>query len=218
MTALRTAFFATAACALALAAPLASAQQVYRIVGPDGKVTFTDRAPDPSLADTQASSRLRAGGAVAAEELPYLLRQIVARYPVTLYTGDGCTPCANARVLLMQRGIPFAERTVNTAEDIEALKRLAGEATLPFATIGAQQLKGYSDVEWTQYLDAAGYPKQSQLPVNYRRAAAAPLAPAVAKPAASAASAPADTARGAVRPDGRPAPPRNPSNPAGIVF
>ena len=40
---------------------------------------------------------------------------------------------------------------------------------------GGQQLKGYSDLEWKQYLDAAGYPKSSQLPSGYRNPPAAPL-------------------------------------------
>ncbi|HSV53612.1 MAG TPA: NrdH-redoxin, partial [Burkholderiaceae bacterium] len=84
-----------------------------------------------------------------------------------------------------------------------------------------QQLKGFSDVEWTQYLDAAGYAKTSQLPSNYRQPPATPLvavkrADEAARPAAAAttpgvASTPAVTAA--------PAPaPRNTSNPAGIRF
>ena len=60
-------------------------------------------------------------------------------------------------------------------EDLDALKKLSGGTNLPFGTIGGQQLVGYSETEWVQYLDAAGYPKQSQLPSNYRRSAAAPL-------------------------------------------
>jgi hypothetical protein len=46
---------------------------------------------------------------------------------------------------------------------------------LPFLTIGGQQIKGYSDGEWAQYLDAAGYAKQSQLPSGYQRPAPTPL-------------------------------------------
>lgn len=205
-------------CLAALWAPTTlQAQQVYRIVGPDGKVTFSDRAPDPASADQpSATTTLRGSAGVPTQELPYSLRQVVARYPVTLYTGSDCTPCTSARALLMQRGVPFAERTVNSAEDIEALKRLAGEASLPFATIGAQQLKGFSDVEWTQYLDAAGYPKQSQLPANYRRAPATPMVASVARPAPPGAA--PTTVQPAAPSDSRPATPRTPTNPAGIIF
>jgi hypothetical protein len=48
------------------------------------------------------------------------------------------------------------------------LQRLSGDTSVPFATIGSQQLKGFSDVEWTQFLNAAGYPQTSVLPASYR--------------------------------------------------
>ena len=70
--------------------------------------------------------------------------------PVTLYTSSDCAPCNSGRSLLNARGIPYSEKLINTAEDGEALKRLSGDMTLPFLTIGAQQIKGYFDAEWTQ--------------------------------------------------------------------
>ena len=195
---------------LALAGTAAHAQQVYRIVGPDGKVTFSDRAPDTQLAPTTT----RAGGAPAADAaLPYELRQVATRYPVTLYTSNDCQPCNSARNLLIGRGVPFSERTITTSEDVEAFKRLSGGASLPFGTIGAQQLQGFSDAEWTQYLDLAGYPKQSQLPANYRRPAATPLVAVVEK------KAPATEPEARPQPESAPAgPAKTPANPAGIVF
>ena len=137
-----------AACAATalLAAAAVQAQQVYRSVGPDGKVTFTDRAPDTQT----APSNVRSGGAGAQSDLPYELQQIASRYPVTLYTGKDCPPCTSARSLLTARGIPFTERTVSTNDDIDAFKRLSGGTSLPFGTIGRQQLTGFSESEWTK--------------------------------------------------------------------
>ncbi len=201
--------------ALTLLCGWASAQAVYRIVGPDGKVTFSDRPPP---AGTQA--RAAGTGAAAAPDspaLPYALQQVAGRFPVTLYTASDCAPCASARNLLVTRGIPFTERTIATNEDIDALQRLSGDTNLPFGTIGSQQLKGFADVEWTQYLDAAGYPRTSQLPANYRRPAATPLVAVRAAP-----QPPAATTEGApsaaAAPTPAPAPARAPANPAGITF
>ncbi|OYY84312.1 MAG: NrdH-redoxin, partial [Acidovorax sp. 28-64-14] len=101
----------------------------------------------------------------------------------------------------------------NTNEDIQALQRLGGESSLPFLTIGSQQLKGFSDTEWSQFLDAAGYPKSSQLPASYRQAAATPLV--AAAPVAAPAAAPR-TPPQAARPAPAVAPAAN--NPAGIRF
>jgi glutaredoxin len=214
---------ALAACATgALLATATQAQQVHRIVGPDGKVTFSDRAPEDKKAQSTVLSTA-SGGAASNPALPSELRQIASRFPVTLYTGESCSPCQQARQLLVQRGVPFTERSVNTNDDLDALRRLSGESALPFGTIGRQQLKGFSDAEWTQYLDAAGYPAQSRLPRGYTQPAATPLAPAKA-PAASAPDAPQEAASaptGRLRRQAPPPPPPGgptPSNPAGIRF
>lgn len=165
-----------------LAAPLASAQGVYRIVGPDGKVTYSDQPP-PAAANARPVGGASSSAASAAPALPAEVRQAVGRYPVTLYTGADCAPCDSGRSFLSTRGIPFAEKTVNSSDDVAAFKRLSGATSLPLLTVGGQQLKGYSATEWAQYLDAAGYPKKSVLPPSYRREAATPLVEA--KPAAA---------------------------------
>ena len=202
---------------MTLACASVQAQGVYRIVGPDGKVTFSDRPPADTNANAQPARPANEAPAVANGALPYELRQVANRFPVTLYTGNDCQPCNSARNLLINRGVPFTERTITSNEDIDALKQLSGVASLPFGTIGGQQLKGFSDSEWSQYLDAAGYPAQSQLPPSYRRPAPTPLV--AAKPAAPATetAAPA-AATPAARPAPAPATGKSPSNPAGIIF
>ncbi|MFW2358034.1 glutaredoxin family protein [Hydrogenophaga sp.] len=198
---------------LGLVSVAALAQGVYRIVGPDGRVSYSDQPPPAANAKPVVSGAPGAAGGASAQ-LPFELRQVASRYPVVLYTSAECAPCNSGRNLLNARGIPYAERTISTNEDAEALKRLSGQASLPFLTIGSQQIKGYSDSEWTQFLDAAGYPKQSALPSAYRRAAPTPLV-AVAP---AAAPAPATTAQS--QPAEAPAPSVAPpvTNPAGIRF
>lgn len=209
--------------ALALLASLpAMAQGVHRIVGPDGRVTFSDQPPPSATARPQpgASGGAPATSAGGGGQLPYELRQTAARYPVVLYTGDNCAPCNTGRNLLNSRGIPYTEKTVNTADDVQALRRLNSDASLPLLTIGGQKLSGYLETEWTQYLDAAGYPKQSALPTNYRRPAPAPLVAVMPAPGSP-------TPTGGPSTDGVPAPQPAPAetpvqppvtNPAGIRF
>ena len=203
------------------APPLLQAQQVYRIVGPDGKVTFSDRPPPASASGAKVSegnAGTLAGAAVTAT-LPFELRQVALKYPVVLYSGENCVPCGAGRLLLTRRGVPFSEKTISTAADNEALQRLSGEASLPFLTIGGQQLKGFSDAEWTQFLSAAGYPKSSVLPASYRPATATPLV--VVAPTPSAPNAADGKEASTVRniPAARTVqPPADGSNPAGIKF
>jgi len=190
------------------------AQTIYRIVGADGKVTFSDKPPASADQGKIAGTGVGAAGAANAGGLPFELRQVVSKYPVTLYTGQDCAPCGAGRALLAGRGVPFSERTVTTAEDAASLQRLSGETSLPVLTVGGQRLRGFSDLEWTQYLDAAGYPKTSVLPATYRNGAPTPLvaiqAPAPQKPAAK--ETPAEEVATPL-PSGP-----TPSNPAGITF
>lgn len=199
--------------ALLLAVCSVQAQQVYRHVGADGKVTYSDQPPAADAAPQGRAGAAATATSSSGSPLPYELRQTATRYPVTLYTGDNCAPCNSARNLLLQRGVPFTERTVNSREDADALQRISGETSLPFGSIGAQQLKGFSDGEWSQYLDAAGYPKTSQLPPGYR--GASPSALVAIKPAAPAAQAPAAAAPAAPRAPESVAPR---TNRAGIQF
>ncbi len=195
----------------------AGAQQVYRIVGPDGKVTFSDRAPTadtPAQTVSAASAAAPTGPNLAG--LPLEVRQAAGKYPVTLYTGKNCSACENARNYLQSRGVPFAEKTVTSNDEIKALQKLNSDGTIPFATLGGQHLSGFSENDWSSYLDAAGYPAKSQLPASYRQAAAVPMIPKAVKPAAAAQPQPAAASEAPSEPL---APQRvTPDNPTGIVF
>lgn len=216
--------------ALGCTSNISQAQTVYKSVGPDGKVTFSDRPPQevpaavvgkPKAGGTGSSDAASSGS--ANPTLPYELKQVTAKYPVTLYTTSNCGPCDAGRVVLAKRGVPFTEKSIVTNEDIGAFSRITKDNTLPYLTIGGQQIKGFTEIEWSQYLDSAGYPKQSALPPSYRQPPAEPLSPL--KTASEAATESAATGESAEKnpsqrqPPSRPAPPIDrSSNPAGIRF
>lgn len=194
----------------------ASQAQVFRVIGPDGKVTFTDRPPPDAKATPASTVTMTGGGGSAMASLPAEVRTAASRFPVTLYTTADCAPCLTARNFLASRGVPYSEKTVTTKDDVQALTNLAGEARLPFATIGGQHVRGFSEVEWSQYLDAAGYPKSSRLPASWRNPAPSPLV-AVQAPIAPAPRPQPSAAPQAEAPAPAPSDP-SPSNPAGIRF
>jgi glutaredoxin len=171
---------------------------LYKVVGPDGRVTYTDRAPT----DTPAVAMKTNGATASTEGLPYELQKVMERFPVTLYTSKGCAPCDSGRDLLKTRGIPYVEKTVNTPEDVAAFRKQEGTEQLPVIRIGQKQMLGLTLSEWTSYLDAAGYPAKSILPVNYRIPAASPMAPAVTKAPASSAPSPSVGSTPSVTPSG----------------
>ena len=165
---------ASASILIALLTLGAPAHALYKVVGPDGKITYTDVQPSPGK--TGKVTPIGSNTAPQAEaSLPLELRQPAARYPVTLYVTNACEPCNAGRQFLRQRGVPFNERSITTTEDVDALQRLTGGREAPALTIGAQTVRGLSQDIWASYLDAAGYPRESRLPNTYQYPAAAPL-------------------------------------------
>lgn len=188
-----------------------SAWALYKVVGPDGRITYTDRPPSDRPAQA-----IRANGATASTEgLPYELQRVVSRYPVTLFTGPKCPSCDAGRQMLKDRGVPFVEKTVSTSDDAKAYTKQENTDQLPSVRIGQKQLLGYSQSDWTSYIDAAGYPAKSALPLNYRWPEPSPLADlADSKPAPSA---PARNNPAAPAPADSSTPPSG-SSPSGFRF
>ena len=92
-----------------------------------------------------------------------------------IFMGTAELSCASLEKLCGEKN--FSVVAVVTQPDIEALKRISGESSLPLLTLGSQQLRGLVEREWNQYLDLAGYPAVSQLPPGYRFPPATALAP-----------------------------------------
>lgn len=187
---------------LLVAAPAAHA--LFKVVGPDGKVTYTDRLPSSSEGKVMPVSKET--GRASDLALPYALRQVATRFPVTLYTASTCgEACGLARSMLGRRGVPFQERVAETDEEREAWPRLVGGSEAPVLKVGEQTMRGFTPIAWDETLDTAGYPRQSTLPANYQAPAPIPL---VERKPAPQKAAPQPTAP----------PVDNGSNPAGIRF
>ncbi len=161
---------------LALAAALTGlpALAQYKVVAPDGRVTYTDRPPADASARVTQIGRMSPPPADTVA-LPQDLQRVATRFPVTLFTAPECAPCDSGRELLRQRGVPYSERQVISNDDVAALERTVGGRTVPTLTVGGQALRGFSAGDWTSYLDAAGYPRASRLPRGWAAPAPAPL-------------------------------------------
>jgi glutaredoxin len=198
--------------ALALTCVALPSHALFKVVGPDGSVTYTDRPPPAEIGKPTANKNSAAAADPAATlaALPLELRQIAQRFPVTLYTSNECAPCESARRLLKGRGVPYSERRVSTEDDIEALNRMTGGRSVPTVMIGSQALRGYAEGDWHSYLDAAGYPRESRLPASYQQPAATPLVERKAEAAPPAVPAPP--------PEPVAPPPTTAPSPTGIRF
>lgn len=171
----RSLFRVATAAALSVVASTALAQ--YKWQGQDGGIGYSDLPPPPGvrlITDRNGQPTREAADPI----LPYTVKSVADKYPVTLYTVPDCQPCNAARQMLNGRGVPFTERTLTNASDVDAYKALGfPESSLPGLSVGSDRSIGYEVNAWNRLLDAAGYPKQSMLPANFKQAEAQPLTP-----------------------------------------
>ncbi|HEX4859492.1 MAG TPA: glutaredoxin family protein [Usitatibacteraceae bacterium] len=173
------ALFAT----LGLVCAAAQAQQLYKWVDKDGKISYSD-TPPPKEAGNVKQQRYGDNAPSPDDSLPYETRLAQQKNPVTLYASACGEACDGARNLLSVRGIPYAAKNPETdLATFEALKKVAGSAQVPVLVVGDEVLKGFLDSAWHAALTAAGYPKSALRRLPAPAAAAAP-APAKDAPAA----------------------------------
>lgn len=166
--------FALTVAAAALAALPAWA--LYKVVGPDGRVTYTDRAPPTGAGRVQQVRQ--DGSAAATVALPPGLREPVQRFPVTLYTSADCgDACEQGRRLLAARGVPYQERRASSDDERDAWPRIVGGTDAPVLMVGQQRVRSFAPQAWNDTLDLAGYPLRSMLPAAYQAPPVQPLLP-----------------------------------------
>ncbi|MBL8471891.1 MAG: glutaredoxin family protein [Rhodocyclaceae bacterium] len=142
------------------------AQQTYRWVDKNGGVHYSD-SPPPDDARQVQQKRLGANSIIDTTDMPYLLRQAVQNFPVTLYLNVECDKyCEQARQLLQKRGVPYSERPLRTKEEIDAFVRefKLKESFVPALAVGSEHHAGFEASAWNRALDNAGYPAAGTVP------------------------------------------------------
>ena len=140
-----------------LTALSAQAGQLYQWKDAQGRVFYSDQQPPPSVKN--ASQKNFKGSFIEGGE-SYAMKRAREKSPVILYiTACGAT-CDQAKQLLDQRSIPYANKNPWASdEDRAALKKLTGKTHVPVLIIGSTKVEGYDATQWTASLDQAGYPK-----------------------------------------------------------
>jgi glutaredoxin len=188
-----------------LFACLSASAQMYKWTDAQGTVHYSDTPPPQQRADQIRTPSAGQGGQNSGQNgapraLPYELARAVKASPVTLYTTTqtACPGCEQGRLLLRARGIPYTEKTVNTDEDKEQLRSVAGKLELPLLVVGSRKVAGFQDAAWQDALSAAAYPRSAQVPPGYQFASPEPASPAPASvpapPARAKKTAPPDDA------------------------
>jgi arsenate reductase-like glutaredoxin family protein len=140
----------------------ASAQTLYKWVGKDGKVHYSDQPPPKEIKKVE-KPRL-SNSTIETSGMSFEALEAAKNFPVTLYTTPECGPeCATARELLSRRGIPFSESRVVTTNDGDTFKKALGTDKLlfPALVVGKSKQIGFEQDIWHELLDTAGYPRSA---------------------------------------------------------
>lgn len=142
---------------IALAAALISfaahcgAQVLYKSIGPDGRVTYTDRPPaEGTIAKTMRVEDLP-NTALPTKTLAELeqLRKSAPKVTVmptgvVLFSASWCGYCRLARGYLAQKGIEYQEVDVDTPAGKLAFVQAGGRGGVPLLIANGHKLRGFT--------------------------------------------------------------------------
>lgn len=147
----------SAACALIAAIALpASADTVYKVVGPDGVVTYSDKPPSDRTRTDTLEFRNLPSSPLPAEVLRFREqleksaqgRITAARAPragdVALFTANWCGHCKRAKAHLAAAQITYTEYDIENVDGMRAFIGAGGTGGVPLLVAGDKRVQGYS--------------------------------------------------------------------------
>ena len=154
-------------CGIALGATV-SAQTVYKSVGPNGQVVYSDRAPTSGhlektmkFADLP-SSALPASAASFMEQFRRThptdgaLAAPASGSGATLYSAAWCGYCKKAKAWLASRGVAYQDVDVDTPSGMAALAQVTGgKGGIPVLVAKGQKINGFSTAAYDAIFPAA---------------------------------------------------------------
>lgn len=117
--------------ATALAASNALAE-IYKVVGPDGKITYSDREPQAAAKADRLKIQPSSGGTSAAAPR------------VVLFSAQWCGVCREAKSYMASRSISYEEWDVDKSDYAQAKLREFGTRAVPVILVGNQKMIGFS--------------------------------------------------------------------------
>ncbi|MEC5386226.1 glutaredoxin domain-containing protein [Uliginosibacterium sp. H3] len=126
---------------------------VYKVIGKDGKVIYTDEPPADGtnareLRVQSYSGPAQQGKLSAQEDWQAILKRPAASNsappPVVMYSTDWCGYCKQARQYMRAKNIAFSDRDVEKDKSAQAQYAKLGGRGVPYFVIGRLTLAGFS--------------------------------------------------------------------------
>ena len=158
----------------------AAADQLYKWVDSQGRVTYQSTPPPDSAAEIVETKI----GTVGASDGEAPAEQVFETDPITFYTKPECATCDQARTYFEEMEIPFEEVDIAEDEAVAAkMQKNFGHNNVPTVKVGNKSITGYEKNTMAKILKGAGY----NIPDEEEGAPAEALVPAEEAPAENAA-------------------------------
>ncbi len=138
---------------IASATAAQGAQTLYKSVGPDGRIVYSDRPPDDGRLDKTMtfenlpSSPLPASTSASVEQLRRMGPSSSTNTPtsgIVLYSAAWCGYCKRAKAYLAAKGIRYQEFDIDTKDGRAAFANAGGGRGVPLLIVGGQRVKGFT--------------------------------------------------------------------------
>ena len=143
--------------ALFLLSPLTQAGTVYKSVGPDGKITYSDQPPSGGKVEKTLNLTNLPATPLPESVIRYrneLEKSMKSRLSDThktpdtsqtaLFTAQWCGYCKQAKSYLSEKKISYTEYDIDTPEGMKAMVEAGGRGGVPVLLWHGQKINGFS--------------------------------------------------------------------------
>jgi glutaredoxin len=129
------------------------AQSLYKSVGPDGKITYSDRPPPEGRVEKTMRFNNLPGStltALAADRIEQLRQQkagqqaAIQQGQTVIYTTSWCGYCKKAKAYLASKGISYQELDIETEPGLAAYAQAGGGGGVPLLLHRGERVQGFS--------------------------------------------------------------------------
>ncbi len=133
------------------------AKEMYKSVGPDGKIIYSDRVSADAKLEKKIvlkdlpASEVSAETAAAIERMKQQSGQSSSasqRADTVLYTTSWCGYCRKARAYLAGKNIPYREVDIETDSGLSAYVQAGGTQGVPYLVAKGQTVMGFDAEEY----------------------------------------------------------------------
>ena len=150
-----------------IAAATVHAEALYKVIGADGRVTYTDRPPADGKSTTvlqfadAPTSKLPESVLKYQAELAKGMQNRLAQAkkldtggPATLFSASWCGYCTQAKAYLRNKGIVFRELDIDTPDGGRAYFEAGGQRGVPLILADGKRLSGFSSGAYDHFFAA----------------------------------------------------------------